>query len=184
MRSALLAIVIGLVGAAIIHIVIILALPMWTGKDAWTRVSMLGAMNRFYPLANVPNTTGLHNEDPHIRSAVCRFDISDGPVRIIASGDVPTWTVSAYDTSSNETYSMNDRSAIGTGVNITFVTPAQMLQLRRVMPRALERAVLVELSQPLGYVALRAVAPTPSQQPAARAFLDTAVCTRITIDPA
>jgi uncharacterized membrane protein len=52
MRSALLAIVIGLVGAAIIHIVIILALPMWTGKDAWTRVSMLGAMNRFYPLAN------------------------------------------------------------------------------------------------------------------------------------
>ncbi|MEM5493982.1 DUF1254 domain-containing protein [Hoeflea sp. AS16] len=184
MRSVLLSIAIGLVGAAFIHIVIILALPMWTGEDAWTRVKMLGATNRFYSLANEPNTSGLYNENPYVRTAVCRFDISDGPVRIFAAGDVPIWTVSAYDASSNETYSMNDRSAIGTGVNITFVTPAQMLQLRRFMPRALERAVLVELSQPQGYVALRAVAPTPSQQPAARAFLENAICASITIDPA
>ncbi|MEM5473450.1 DUF1254 domain-containing protein [Hoeflea sp. AS60] len=184
MRSALLAIAIGLVGAAFIHIVIILALPMWTGKDAWTRVQALGEMNRFYSLANEPNITGLYNENPYIRSAVCRFDITDGPVRIIASGDVPIWSVSAYGVSSNETYSMNDRSAIGTGVDIALVTPAQMLQMRRIMPRALERAVLVELSEPQGYVALRAVAPTPSQKPAARAFLANAVCASISIDPA
>jgi len=184
MRSALLAISIGLVGAAFIHIVIILALPMWTGKDAWTRVTALGSTNRFYSLANEPNTTGLYNENPNLRSAVCRFDISDGPVRIIASGDVPVWTVSTYDASSNETYSMNDRSAIGTGVNIALVTPAQMLQLRRFMPRSLERAVLVELSKPEGYVALRAVAPTPSQEPAARAFLTSAACVTMKIDPA
>jgi len=184
MRSVLLAIAIGLVGAAFIHIVIILALPMWTGKDAWTRVEALGATNRFYQLANEPNTTGLYNENPHVRSAVCRFDITDGPVRIIASGDVPAWTVSAYDVSSNETYSMNDRSAIGTGVHIALVTPAQMLQLRRFMPRSLERAVLVELTNPQGYLALRAVAPLPSQETAARAFLKNAVCANFKIDPA
>ena len=85
MRSVLLAIVIGLVGAAFIHIVIILALPMWTGQDAWTRVQALGDMNRFYPLANEPNLTGLYNDNPYIRSAVCRFDISEGPVRIVTS---------------------------------------------------------------------------------------------------
>jgi uncharacterized membrane protein len=67
-------------------------------------------------------------------------------VRILASGDVPFWTVATYDTASNETYSMNDRSSIGVNVDIVFVTPAQMLQLRRVMPRALERSVLVELA--------------------------------------
>ena len=184
MRSVLLAIVIGLVGAAFIHIVIILALPMWTGQDAWTRVQALGDMNRFYPLANEPNLTGLYNDNPYIRSAVCRFDISEGPVRIVTSGNVPFWTVAVYDTGSNETYSMNDRSAIGTGVNITLVTPAQMLQLRRFMPRTLERAVLVELSKPQGYVVLRAVAPMPSHQPAVRAFLSNAACAGITIDPA
>ncbi|WP_339757804.1 DUF1254 domain-containing protein [uncultured Hoeflea sp.] len=184
MRNALLAIAIGLVGAAFIHIVIILALPMWTGKDAWTKVKALGATNRFYSLANEPNLTGLYNENPYVRSAVCRFDITDGPVRVMASGDVPFWTLSVYDASSNETYSMNDRSSIGSGVNIVFVTPAQMLRLRRFMPRALERSVLVELDRPEGYVALRAVAPAQSQRPAARAFLSNAVCAGITIDPA
>lgn len=184
MRSVLLAIAIGLIGAAIIHIIIVLALPMWTGKDAWTRVEALGDTNRFFSLANEPNLTGLYNEDPYIRSAVCRYDISDGPVRVVASGDVPYWSVSAFDRASNETYSMNDRSSIGSGVNIVFVTPAQMLQLRRFMPRALERSVLVELKQSQGYVILRAVAPAPSQRPAARAFLSNAVCTTITIEPA
>lgn len=184
MRSLLLAVAIGLLGAAFVHIVIILALPMWTGTDSWTRVKALGASNRFYALANEPNTTGLYNENPNVRTAVCHFDISDGPVRIIASGDVPIWTVSAYDSSTNETYSMNDRSAIGDGVNIAFVTPAQMLQLRRIMPPALEEAVLVELSRPEAYVALRAVSPTPSHEPAARAFLDNALCAAMKFDPA
>ncbi|MBC7279829.1 DUF1254 domain-containing protein [Hoeflea sp.] len=184
MRSVLLAIVIGLVGAAFIHIVIILALPLWTGKDAWTRVVAMGAQNRFFSLANEPNPTGLFNDDPAIRTAVCHFDISAAPVRIIARGDVAMWTVSAYDPSSNETYSMNDRSSIGADVDIAFVTPAQMLQLRRVMPAALERAVLVELTRPEGYVALRAIAPLPSLEPAARSFLANAICASFQIQPA
>lgn len=183
MRSVLWSIAIGLVGAAIIHIIIILALPQWTGKDAWTRIEAMGAQNRFFSLANEPSPTGLFNEDPSIRTAVCRFDISSAPIRVIASGDVAMWTVSVYDASSNETYSMNDRSSIGTDVNIAFVTPAQMLQLRRAMPEALERAVLVELSRPEGYVALRAIAPLPSQEPAARAFLRGAVCAPFRIEP-
>ena len=180
----LLAIAIGLVGAAIVHIVVILALPLWTGKDAWTRVRAMGAQNRFYSLANEPNPTGLFNDDPGIRTAVCHFEISNAPVRIIASGDVAMWTVSAYDTSSNETFSMNDRSSIGEDVDIAFVTPAQMLQMRRAMPEALERSVLVELQRPQGYVALRAIAPLPSQEPAARAFLADALCSSLRIDPA
>ncbi|MDP3526390.1 MAG: DUF1254 domain-containing protein [Hoeflea sp.] len=184
MRSVLLAIAIGLVGAAIVHIVVILALPKWTGKDAWTRVEAMGAPHRFFPLANEPNPTGLFNDDPHIRTAVCRFDISAAPVRIVASGDVAMWTLSAYDASANETYSMNDRTSIGTDVDIAFVTPTQMLQLRRVMPAALERAVLVELTRPEGYVALRAIAPLPSHEPAARAFLAGALCAPFRIEPA
>ena len=157
---------------------------MWTGKDAWTRVTALGAQYRFYSLAHEPNPTGLFNDNPNIRTAVCRFDISSMPVRVVASGDVAIWTVSVYDSSSNETYSMNDRSSIGADVNIALVTPAQMLQMRRSMPEALERAVLVELQRPEGYVALRAIAPMPSQEPAARAFLNGAVCAPFKIDPA
>lgn len=181
MRSALLAIVIGLVGAALIHIITILEVPRWTGTDTWSRVTALGVSNRFFPLANEPNATGLYNEDPHIRTAVCHFDITNMPVRILASGNTPVWTVAAYDPGSNETYSMNDRSSIGVNVDIVFVTPSQMLQLRRVMPEALERSVLVELANPKGFVALRAIAPLPSLEPAARAFVANASCAPYTI---
>lgn len=182
MRSLALASVIGLLGAAFIHIIIVLALPGWTGMDAWTRVEALGAPNRFYPLPNEASNTGLYNTDPYIRTAVCRFDITDGPLRVVASGDVAIWTLSAYDAAADETYSMNDRSAIGAGVDVAFVTPAQMLQLRRFMPQALERSVLVELREPEGYVALRAVAPMPSQEPAVRAFLANAACLPLKVD--
>lgn len=182
MRSLVLAIAIGLVGAALIHIIAILAMPQWTGTDAWTRVQALGDGNRFFILANEPNTTNLYNDDPHIRTAVCRFDISDGPVRITASGDVPLWTFAAYNTASNETFSMNDRSSIGVNVDIALVTPAQMLQLRRAVPASLERAVLVELAEPRGYAVLRAIVPEPSHEPAARTFLSGAACAPFAID--
>ena len=176
MRSLLLAAVIGLVGAALLHIIIILALPAWTGSDAWSRVVGLGEAGQFYRLANEANATGLANDNPHIRAAVCRFDLSDGPVRVLANGDMPIWTVGVFDDGSNETYSMNDRAAIGSGVDLTLVTPAQMLQLRRDIPAAIARSVMVELGEPEGFVVLRAIVPGKSMERMARNFLAQASC--------
>jgi Predicted integral membrane protein len=176
MRSLALSVLIGLVGAALLHIVIVLALPRWTGSDAFTRVTALGETGRFFALANEANPTGLFNDDPHIRSAVCRFDLSDGPVRVLANGDVPIWTTATYDAASNETYSLNDRSAIGDGVDLTLVTPTQLLLLKRNMPAALTRSVMVELKQEQGYVVIRAIVPDKSAETSARAFLSEATC--------
>ncbi|PWW02202.1 putative membrane protein [Hoeflea marina] len=181
MRSLIHAVAIGIVGAALLHVVIILSLPAWTGRDAWTRVVNLGAPGRFFTLANEPNPTGLANDDPHIRSAVCRFDITERPLRVTSAGDVPIWSASAFDTLANETFSINDRSAIGEEVDITFVTPAQMLQLRKVMPPALARSVLVELAEPQGYVVLRAIVPGPSSERQVRDYLGEARCTAFDI---
>ena len=71
---------------------------------------------------------------------------------------------------------MTDRSAIGNGVDITLVTPAQMLQLRRNMPPALTQSVLVELPDVEGFVVLRAITPEASGERAARSFLAEANC--------
>lgn len=175
-RNLLLAVLIGLVGAALLHIIIVMALPSWSGRDAFTRVAALGETARFFSIPNEANPTGLSNDDPHIRTAVCRYDLSVDPVRVIARGDVPLWTVAVFDTRSDEVFSMNDRSAIGYGVDLTIATPAQMLQLRRNMPRALERSVFIEAEDPEGFVVLRTVVPERSGAPAARAFLSDASC--------
>lgn len=175
-RNLVLAVLTGLVGAAFLHIVIVLALPGWSGRDAFSRVVALGETGQFYALANEANPTGLANEDPHIRSAVCRFDLSANPVRVTARVPVPLWTLAVFDTASDEAYSMTDRSAIGQGVDITLVTPAQMLQIRRDVPQALEQSVLVEMSDTEGFVVLRAIVPDASGERAARNFLSEATC--------
>ena len=73
MRSALFAILVGLVGAALLHIVIILALPNFTGRDGYSRVLGLYEMDSFFPLSTEPGATGLANDDPFLRVAVCGF---------------------------------------------------------------------------------------------------------------
>lgn len=166
----------GIAGAALIHIIVILALPAWTGKDAWTRVEGLGAQNVFYAIANEPNATGLYNDDPWLRAAVCRFSLDAGPIRVSAPSGVELWSVAAFDPQANEIFSMNDRSAIGPEPDITFATPAQLLQLRRSTPAQLEGSVLVETRAGEGYVTLRAAVPSPSMEPSVRAFLAAAEC--------
>lgn len=109
MRS-LYAIAIGLVGAALLHIVIILSLPSFTGRDAYTRVQAFGEANRFFPLASEGNTLAPVNDDPAMKTAVCTFSVENGPIRLFADGEVPFWSLAVYDEASNEVFSMNDRT--------------------------------------------------------------------------
>lgn len=78
MRNFLYAIAIGLIGAALLHIVIILSLPSFTGRDAYTRVQSLGEANRFYKLAEKPgDTLAPINDDPAMETSVCTFSVEN-----------------------------------------------------------------------------------------------------------
>ncbi|MFB2607206.1 DUF1254 domain-containing protein, partial [Rhizobium phaseoli] len=82
------AILTGLFGAALLHLVIILSLPHFTGRDAATRVAAEGDLNNFYLLNDRYDEAGLANGDPFVRTAVCSFDVEDGPVHFTARGNV------------------------------------------------------------------------------------------------
>ncbi len=58
-RKFVFAAVTGLVGAALLHIIIILALPSFTGQDAYTRVQAEGPENAFYSLPDMSQGKGL-----------------------------------------------------------------------------------------------------------------------------
>lgn len=178
-RSLIFSLLIGLVGAALLHVIIVLALPSWSGRDAFTKVENLGESSIFFPIANERNASGLANDDPHIRSAVCRYDLTDAPIRILADGRVPLWTVAIFNSSSDEIFSMNDRSAIGDGLDLIVATPVEMLQLKRNLSNELDQSVLVESDDADGFVVLRAIVPEQSDEPAARSFLTGASCQQI-----
>lgn len=176
MRKVLLAIVIGLVGAALLHIVIILALPRFTGKDAYSRVLGLYEMDSFFPLTAEPGPTGLANEDPFLRVAVCGFSVAGAPSRFLARGDVPFWSIAVYDADSNEIFSMNDKTAVNGRLDLVMATPIQLVELRKTQAERLAQSILVEMPSEEGYAVLRALAPTPSFEEAARTFLANASC--------
>lgn len=176
MLKVLFAILTGLVGAALLHLVIILALPYFSEKDAYTRVLAEGGRHVFHRLPDTRDRAGLMQDDPFMEVSVCAYDISQGPIRVYAQGDVPFWSLGIYDAASNEVFSINDRTSAAGILDVVLATPAQLTLLRKALPEAIEQSILVETQQADGYVVLRTMVPQQSFAPGASTFLSEAVC--------
>ena len=176
MRSFIYALATGLAGAAVLHILIILAVPHFTGRDAFTRIEGYEEAGRFFPLTDRPNSLGLSNGDPFLRLAVCAFSVEDRPVHLLAAGALPFWSYSVFDSSSNEIYSMNDRTALRGNLDTIIASPAQLTVLRKDNPDIVAQSVLVEMPAIEGYVVLRALATDAGTLARAEAFLGSASC--------
>ena len=187
------AVLTGLVGAAFLHLVIILALPSFVKADAYHRVLALGEPGRFYrlaekvdatPLRGLASDTGvvdrppppLSSEDPFLSLSACAISVADGPVRLYAEGDVPLWTVGIFDRKSNEIYSMSDRTSVSGALDILAGTPAQLTMMRKALPEELSQTILVEVPEDGGYAVLRAFAPAASFRAGVADFLAEAEC--------
>ncbi|HBF29531.1 DUF1254 domain-containing protein [Rhizobium sp.] len=176
------AVVVGLIGAVLLHIIIILALPHFTGKDAYTRVTFEGPPNRFYSLGSQVDKAGLAGTDPFLKLAACAFDISNGPVHITAAGAVSFWSIGIFDRNANEAYSMNDATAVEGKVDIIAATSAQLAQLRAQQSESLTQTIFVEMPTTEGYAVLRTMVPQDSLKPDAAAVLTGARCLPLSMD--
>jgi uncharacterized membrane protein len=116
------------------------------------------------------------NRDPLFESVACRFDLSEGLVRIEATGTVPYWSASIYNRSGESTYSFNDRSAADKALDFIVLTPTQMLEVRKEVPEELQRSIFVESQSPEGIAVVRAFLPDESWKPAVEAFLESIKC--------
>jgi uncharacterized membrane protein len=161
----------GLIGAVIVHIAILLLLPFHAQDDAWSRLEAAGGSWRFVPLERAAAAG-----DPMIAGLACRFDLADGPARIDAAGRVPYWSLSVYSRRGHNLYSLTDRTATDRRLDMVLLTPPQMIEMRRDMPEALAGAIFVEVADPLGIVALRVFRPDGTYAPIIDPFLDSARC--------
>ena len=167
----------GLVGAALLHLIIVLALPHFSENDAYTRVLKEGETQRFYRLTETADRAGLSKVDPFVETAVCGFDVSEGPVRLTAENTgLPFWSLGIYDGASNEVFSINDRTSPGGMLDVVIATPTQMTMLRKSLPTGISQSILVESQSGEGYAVLRALTPQASFSEAATQFLKDADC--------
>jgi uncharacterized membrane protein len=171
------AIATGLVGAALLHLIIVFSLPQFSQRDAYTRILAEGIGHKFYRLGERPDKAGLSKEDPMVEMSVCSFDVGEAPVRLTAANaGVPFWSLGVYDASSNEIFSINDRTSADGVLDVVVGTPAQATVLRKSQPSGFAQAVLVETQQTEGYAVLRSLVTHKSVGQQVSQFLEGASC--------
>ena len=177
MRRRRHAVLLGLVGAAIVHIVVLMLVPEFSERDAWSRLAMASDLYRMTRLdAEAGGAPVVKSVDPLFYAAACRFDLAEGMVRIKAPGNVPFWSVSVYDRGGHNIYSFNDHSANGGVVDTVVLTPAQMIDVRRELPEELQGAIFVEAPIEEGIFVIRAFVPDDSWRPIVSRFLEQGSC--------
>src|SRR4051812_47553617 len=132
MLRILYAILLGVVGAGIVHISILVLLPLFSDRDAWSR---LAAAAHLYFITPADGDDGrkptVEAPDPFVRAVACRFDLEDGPLRLRADGSVPFWSASIYDRGGQNVSNFNDHTAAGGKLDFVIVTPTQMIDMRK-----------------------------------------------------
>lgn len=171
MGSFLRALLVGIVGAGIVHGAILLLIPHVTEADVWTR---LEARADFYEVARIDPASGvnmLHLPDPLFEAAACRIDLSEGIVHLHAEGTVPYWSMSIYDRSGQNIFSINDRTSSDNRLDFLVATSAQLTELRNTPADDLGTAVFVETNISEGIVVVRAFVPDATFEPGVSAYL-------------
>ncbi|MBZ9990433.1 DUF1254 domain-containing protein [Mesorhizobium sp. BH1-1-5] len=177
MRSLLHALILGLLGAGIVHIAVLFLVPEFSERDAWSRLAMASDLYKMTRLdAEAGGAPVVKSVDPLFYAAACRFDLADGLVRIRAPGDVPFWSASVYDRNGHNIYSFNDHNANGEKLDAVVLTPAQMIDVRRDLPEDLQGAIFVEAPIEEGIFVVRAFVPDESWKPIVSRFLEQSAC--------
>jgi uncharacterized membrane protein len=181
MLKILYALLVGVVGAALLHLIIILAIPHYSNRDAYSVALSMNAANRFQLIAGNGAVKAMTNDDPFMRHAVCTYDVSEKPLRLTGFGVVPFWSVAVYDDASNEVFSMNERTSVRGQLDVVVGNAAQLALIRKLQPSDLAGSINVEAPRGQGYVVLRSLMPQPSFRPEAERFLSTASCKSFTL---
>jgi uncharacterized membrane protein len=178
MGRLLYAILVGLVGAAIVHIAILFLIPHYTARDAWNRLEEAGELYQVMPAtgSGADVVPLVRNGDPLFRAAACRFDLADGVLQLSSPHQVPFWSLSIHDRAGQTSYGLTDRAASNGMLDVVILSPLQMVEMRRAMPAELERAVFIESTTTEGIVLVRILVPDQSWTGIADRFFRDLAC--------
>ena len=181
MSRLLHALAVGLVGAGLVHIVILFLIPQITEHETWRRLSAGVELNTPTRLDKVrAETSGgpvsLDDADPMFDVAACRFDLADGPLHVSSGVGAPFWSVSIYNGAGRNIRSFNDRATASGGLDFVVLTPAQMTEMRKEVPDDLTRSNFVESESAEGVALVRAFVEDESWTPTVARFFSEMKC--------
>jgi uncharacterized membrane protein len=165
--------------AALVHIVAILIIPLYATHDAFARLSQLGPVNATIVLAQPsPQERLIPYGDPAVASAFCRFDLTDGPLRVKAPVDGSGFASLSFHTRRGSIfYAITDKAATH-GMLEALVLNEE--QLRALTARDDEDVPVTDLrivsTTNTGFVVMRSLSEQPSLYPRAESAVRALNC--------
>ena len=116
----------GLILGGVVHLASILLLPRTATRDAYARLTPLTRVNAFTLLpAPQPDQAPIPFMDPAFATAVCRYDLTRGSIKLTAPVSQAYTSVTFYTRSGVAYYAINDRAAGRRVVELDLMTHAQ-----------------------------------------------------------
>jgi uncharacterized membrane protein len=177
-RRFALATLAGLVLAGIVHIVTILLIPQLSEHDAAAAYATLGSGGKAELISSgTPGKPDLRDADPAAVMAVCSYDLSAGPIRVIArTGSLPLG-LSLQRRGGGVVYAITDRAAIRGTLEFVVMTEAQHDErLANDEDGETTRELRVVSDTEQGLIVARVLAERPSDRTEAEALATGVAC--------
>ena len=167
----------GVVLGLIVHLVSVLALPRIATQDAYSRLTPMTSLNAVtqLPLAD-PQNSPMPFMDPAFALAICRYDLSGGPLKLTVPVSQAYTSVSFYTRNDIAYYAINDRSAGKKVIELNLMTEAQHDQLPEDEEITAADRLIIDSPTATGLIVMKALAAEPGLMPQARASLEAASC--------
>src|SRR6201996_1476134 len=161
----------------IVHLATVLAMPQTATEDAYSRLAPLTPVNKVVPLPS-PTAKGalMPFMDPAFATAVCRYDLSGGSLKLIAPVSQAYTSVTFYTRKSVAYYAINDRAAGRRTIELDLMTPEQHAEVPEEEDVKDADRLIIESPSNSGLIVLRALAPEPGLMRMARRALAGATC--------
>lgn len=161
----------------IVHLATVLAMPQTATEDAYSRLAPLTPVNSVVPLpAPTAKSAIMPFMDPAFATAVCRYDLSGGSLKLIAPVSQAYTSVTFYTRKSIAYYAINDRAAGRHSIELDLMTPEQHAALPEDEDVTAADRLIIESPSTMGLIVLRALAPEPGLMPMASQALAAATC--------
>jgi uncharacterized membrane protein len=161
----------------VVHLVSVLALPRIATQDAYSRLAPTAKLNTVtqLPVAE-PGNNVMPYLDPAFAVAICRYDLSTGPIKLTVPVSQAYTSVSFYTRNELAYYAINDRSAGKKVIELDLMTEAQHNDLPEDEEITSADRLIIDSPSVTGLIVLKALAPEPGLMPQAQASLAASSC--------
>jgi uncharacterized membrane protein len=170
-------IVAGVILGLVVHLVSVLALPRIATQDAYSRLTPLTQLNAVTALPPAePGNVLMPFMDPAFATAICRYDLSGGAIKLAVPVSQAYTSVSFYTRNEIAYYAINDRSAGRKVIELDLMTEAQHNDLPEDEDVTAADRLIIDSPTATGLIVMKALAPEPGLMPQAQASLAAASC--------